>query len=488
MRYRDWFGTRNLDGGARPQNGISPAAPLPNTGGAGRRRFLQIGSLGLCGVNLSAALAAENAAQGSPLRARAKACILLYMDGGPSHIDLLDLKPQAPAEIRGPFQPIATSVPGIQIGDQMPLVARQMRHLTLIRSMRHQETVHDPAVYQMLTGFKHVSSAGGLRVEDTDLPQVGTAFGSADPWPAVMPKVIQIPETMKMEARILPGQSAGILGAAYDPFRVEVSLEAELRKPQFRLEEGVTSTRLTQRSALLSQFNRQLCRLQATRESDRLDRFQEQALGILERPSVEQAFDLERESASNQQAYGLNRHGKAVLLARRLVEAGARFVTVYWGHEPQDWNDGRGPRPANNPWDTHRNHFPLVKQSLVPRADRALSALLNDLSERGLLAETLVVWMGDFGRTPRISREWASRDHWPHAFSLLMAGGGLNAGTTYGHTDALGAYVTQDPVSPADLTATMFSLLGLEPHTVVRDAAGRPHRISIGAPISGILA
>ena len=327
---------------------------------AGRRRFLQIGGVGLSGIHLPELL---NAAQAASAPASAKSCILLYMDGGPSHIDLLDLKPDAPAEIRGPFQPIATAVAGISVGDQMPLIARQMHHLALIRSVRHEETVHDPAVYQMLTGYKHFSSAGGLKVEETDLPQMGAAFGAADRSPAVMPKVVQIPDTMKMESRVLPGQNAGILGAVYDPFRVDVTPAAELLKPPFRLEDNISSRQLLRRSALLSQFNRELCRLQATRASDRFDEFQQQALQIIECPGIEAAFDLDREPAALQRDYGTHRHGKSVLLARRLVEAGARFVTVYWGSEPQDWNDGRGPRPANNPWDTHRNHFPLVKDN-----------------------------------------------------------------------------------------------------------------------------
>ena len=463
-----------------------------------RRRLLQVGSVGMCGVNLASVLAAEAAARapaptpdaqrpGAPTPT-ARACILLYMDGGPSQIDLLDLKPHAPAEIRGPFQPIATSVPGIEIGDQLPLTARQMHHLALIRSARHEQTVHDPAVYQMLTGYKHLSSAGGLKVEETDLPQMGTAFGRADRALAIMPKVIQIPETMKMESRVLPGQSAGILGATYDPFRVEISPEGQLQKPTFHLAGDVTPPRLLHRAALLGEFNRMQAGVAAARECDRFDRFQQQALAILERPEVERAFDLDREPVATQMAYGTSRHGKSVLLARRLVEAGSRFVTVYWGHEPQDWNDGRGPRPANNPWDTHRNHFPLVKDSLVPRADRALAALLNDLDQRGLLAETLVVWMGDFGRTPRISRQWASRDHWPHAFSLFMAGGGVQGGMTWGATDPHGVSVTQDPVSPADITATIFAALGIPPGTVVDDAAGRPHVTSPGRPIAGIMA
>jgi uncharacterized protein (DUF1501 family) len=173
-----------------------------------------------------------------------------------------------------------------------------------------------------------------------------------------------------------------------------------------------------------------------------------------------------------------------VLLARRLVEAGTRFVTVYWGNEEQDWADGRGPRLANNPWDTHRNHFPLVKDDLVPRADQTLAALLSDLGERGMLDETLVLWMGDFGRTPYISKPWASRDHWPFAFTVLLAGAGVKAGSVLGATDRLAAQVTDHPVSPADLTATMLWALGVDPGHSVPAASGKPHRLSLGRALT----
>jgi hypothetical protein len=448
-----------------------------------RRRLLQIGSIGLTGLSLPTVLRAAP----SP-RVRAKACILLYMDGGPSHIDLFDLKPHAPVEIRGPYRGISTSVSGLEICEHLPLVARQMHLVTLIRSVCHEQTVHDPTVYQMLTGYKHTSSAGGLKVEADDVPQMGTAFGCVDRTPAVMPKVIELPETMKMEGRVLPGQSAGFLGPAYDPFRVQITSEPRVLEPEFQPLPGMTAQLLNGRASLLREFNRELCRLQTTAELSRFDVYQQQALDILSAPQVAAAFSLDREPADLRDRYGRNRHGQSVLLARRLIEAGSRFVTVYWGREDQDWADGRGPRPANNPWDTHRNHFPLVTESLLPRADRALAALLEDLQQRGLLDETLVVWMGDFGRTPRITKPWASRDHWPYAFSILMAGAGVRRGAVYGATDAQAAYVTADPISPADLTATIFDALGVDHRALVRNQAGQPHRISTGRPVRELFA
>lgn len=409
------------------------------------------------------------------------------MDGGPSHIDLLDLKPNAPAEIRGPYSEISTSEPGIRIGELLPLTAQQMHRAVLIRSVRHDEVVHDPAVYQMLTGFKHVSSAGGLKVEVTDLPQMATAFVAADRSPASMPKYVELPQTMTMDGRVLPGQDAGVLGRTFDPFRIAVESDGSVRQPDFERDPQVSLSRLEGRARLLERYDDQLTRIETTKDLIHMDGFQRQALEILRSPQMFLAFDLDHEPPSLRDRYGRNRHGQSVLLARRLIEAGSRFVTVYWGSEEQDWADGRGLRRANNPWDTHRNHFPLVKDSLAPRADRALATLLQDLSDRNLLDETLVVWMGDFGRTPRIAKEWASRDHWPHAFSIIMAGGGLPAGRVYGQTDKFAQDVEEDPVSPADLTATIFDLLGIEPRTTVKDATGRPHQLSEGAPLKGLI-
>lgn len=447
-----------------------------------RRDLLKFGVVALGGYPLQA-LASERAID-AVAKPRAKACILLYMDGGPSHIDLWDLKPEAPAEIRGPFTSLATSVPGTRVSELLPLTARQMHRLVQIRSVCHQETVHDPAVYQMLTGYKHISSAGNLKVEDTDFPQVGASFGFADRRPAAMPKVIELPETMKMEARVLPGQNAGFLGGSYDPLRLDITRkDARLVKPSLGLSPHLSGERLRGVGSLIEQCNQQLAWLETSAEVDCFDEYQRQALTLLSRPSVQEAFDIEREPPEIHERYGRNRHGQSALLARRLVEGGARFVTVYWGQEEQDWADGRGLRIANNPWDTHRNHFPLIKESLVPRADRALAVLLDDLADRGLLDETLIVWMGDFGRTPKIDKKYASRDHWPFAFTVLMAGASLPGGAIYGRTDRHAAHVVQDAISPADLTATIFTALGVDPRTEMRDPRGKVYPLSTGRPL-----
>lgn len=439
-----------------------------------RRDVLRVGTV-------SVALGAGGFGSAAARRTPARAVILLFMDGGPSHIDLFDLKPSAPAEIRGPFAPIATSVPGVRVCGHLPHLATRMHHVLQLRSVRHTDSIHDPAVYLTLTGRRHPTPLGGLRVSPDDAPHVGALFAALDRSPASGPKWVELPETMKMEARTLPGQNGGFLGASADPFRCEVTPAAEVVPPAFGLPEGVDADRLLLRGNLREALDRQLAGAEGG-----FDQARRSAVELLASSKLRDAFDLNCESEKTRDAYGRYRHGQSVLLARRLVEAGCRFVTVYWGREEQDWADGVKGRVANNPWDTHRNHFPLLKDSLVPRADRTLSALLDDLHARGLLGEVLVVWMGEFGRTPVVDRKWASRDHWPGANTILLAGAGVAAGHVIGKTDARAADVIDTPVSPADVAATVLAALGADPGAEVRDRQGRPFPACDGAPISRV--
>jgi hypothetical protein len=358
-----------------------------------------------------------------------------------------------------------------------------MHRIVQLRSVRHTDAVHDPAVYLTLTGKRHPTPLGGLRVSPDDAPHVGSlyaALASDSRLAAGHPiRWVELPETMKMEARTLPGQNGGFLGTAADPFRVEVTSDARVVPPQFDLPEGVTADRLLLRGNLRDALDRKL----AAAEAD-FDTTRKHAVELLASSQLRDAFDLTREPARLRDRYGRHRHGQGVLLARRLVEAGCRFVTVYWGREQQDWADGVKDRVANNPWDTHRNHFPLLKESLLPRADQTLSALLDDLSDRGLLDEVLVVWMGEFGRTPLITKPWASRDHWPGANTILLAGHGVAGGHVLGRTDAKAAEVTDFPVTPADVVATMLAALGLDPRAELHDRSGRPFPACDGTPVA----
>ena len=446
-----------------------------------RRSLLSLGCFGLTSLGLSDALRASIK---QDVLARAKSVLILYMDGGPSHLDMFDVKPGAPAEIRGPVSSIESSVPGISVGEYLPKVARQMHHVAQIRSMQHEDLPHDQAVYRVLTGYRHNIQAGGLKVQDTDLPHMSCAFNRSGASPAAMPKTIQIPGPMRIDARILPGQNAGILGARWNPFPVHVTRAGEVVPTNLARIESVTETRLTKRRELLDRIGDSL-RGDKPGGTTEFTALQEQAIRILQKPSIHEAFDLDRESTAMRDAYGRDRHGQSTLLARRLIEAGARFVTVYWGKEIQDWAGPFKPMLVNNPWDTHRNHFPLIKDSLIPRADRTLAALLADMSDRGLLDETLVVWMGEFGRSPRISKIFATpgREHWPHAFTILMAGAGIKGGLVHGATDRYAEFVTDDPVLPEDITATIFDSLGIDPHQSV-PARDKQHQLSTGRPLA----
>lgn len=443
-----------------------------------RRDMLRIGTLSVMGTGPFAEQSRSAAERRRPC---ARAVILLFMDGGPSHIDLFDLKPDAPAEIRGPFRSINTSAPGIHVCEHLPKLASRMHLVLQLRSVRHTDAIHDPAVYITLTGRRHPTPLGGLKVSPDDAPHAGALFAALDASAARGPKWVELPETMKMEARTLPGQNGGFLGSAADPFRCAVSLKGEVVPPPFALPEGVDADRLLLRGNLRAALDR---RLKAVESG--FDRSRQAAVELLASSKLRAAFDLAQETEKTRAAYGLHRHGQSVLLARRLVESGCRFVTVYWGKEEQNWADGVKNRVANNPWDTHRNHFPLLKESLLPRADQTLSALLDDLGARGLLADTLVVWMGEFGRTPAITKPWASRDHWPGANTILLAGGGVAAGHVIGKTDSRAAEVTDSPVSPPDVIATMLAALGANPAGEVRDRQGRLLAACPGMPIDRV--
>jgi hypothetical protein len=450
-----------------------------------RRDILRVGTVTVMAGAWREAPARTGGSRPRLAKARAKAVILLFMDGAPSHIDLFDLKPDAPAEVRGPFASVGTSVTGVRVCEHLPKLAARMHRVLQLRSVRHTDAIHDPAVYLSLTGRRHPTPLGGLKVSPDDAPHAGALFAalanSGGSRPRLAPQFVELPETMKMEARTLPGQNGGFLGPAADPFRCEVTAEAEIVSPPFGLPEGVDADRLLLRGNLRDALD---ARLKAAETG--FDRSRRAAVELLASSRLRDAFDLSKEAEKTRDAYGRHRHGQSVLLARRLVEAGCRFVTVYWGKERQDWADGVKDRVANNPWDTHRNHFPLLKDSLLPRADQTLAALLDDLSARGLLDDTLVVWMGEFGRTPVITKPWASRDHWPGANTILLAGAGVAAGHVVGKTDARAAEVIDTPVSPADVVATVLAALGVDPKAEVHDRQGRPFPACDGTPIDRV--
>jgi hypothetical protein len=427
-----------------------------------RRAFLRLSALGLAGWTWNdrpAAAAGPRAA--APLRS----CIVIFYYGGPSHIDMWDMKPNAPREIRGEFKPIVTNVPGIHISEHLPHSARVMDRLAVVRGLHHPMTNHNAAAFATLSGRN--PSKGDLELlsnDRNDPPCLGSLLSHALPPRPGLPTFAALPHVMYNVVK-LPGQTAGFLGSAHEPFQVS----ADPNQPTFALDElqlpeNVSPTRLNLRDQLLH-------RLDGT-DPRTIDVYRRQAVGLLHSEAIRRASRLELEDPKIRERYGRNTHGQSVLLARRLVEAGVRFVTVY-DHQTNG-------QLAN--WDAHSDVFPRHKDDLIPPTDRAFATLIQDLESRGLLDSTLVIALGEFGRTPKINAS-AGRDHWPFCFSAVLAGGGISGGAVHGASDKLGAYPDRDGITPADLAATLLWRFGLEPDSEVLDLARRPYRLAEGRPM-----
>lgn len=424
-----------------------------------------------------------------PGRGRAKACILLFMWGGPAHQDTWDLKPDAPAEIRGEFQPIATDVPGIQICEHFPQLAQRLHHLAVVRSMTHNNVDHTPSTHFLLTG-QAPPPGGGADVRrqwphmGAVLARLGYGTGPLPPLINMRPKLENdVPRFVEQSQ----GQSAGWLGPVYDPFTIDQDpSRPDYRVGDFVLQPEVGVGRLEDRRALRDAIDRQLRLMSENLRAH--DAAQQRAFDLLlSAAGPKGAFNLSEEPDELRARYGLNPHGQSVLQARRLVERGVPLVTVFW---PND-----GIKNVSVYWDTHSRNFIDLRQRLMPPADQAFSALLDDLQERGLLDDTLVVWTGEFGRTPRVGQRNSDagagrdgRDHWPGCFTTVLAGGGIRGGMVYGRSDRHAAYPAADPVTPADLTTTIFHLLGVRPAQVVPDMTGRPQLVRTGRVIHDLLA
>jgi len=433
---------------------------------------LRLGSL----LN-SAAAAAERTHGGSPIRS----CILLFYYGGPSHLDLWDLKPDAPREVRGIYQSIPTSVPGIQVGELLPMTARWMDRMAIVRSVHHPMTNHNAAVVEALCGRTPVKGDLELLANDplVDFPCFGAALHSLLPAESSVPMHVALPHVM-YNVVVLPGQNAGFLGAAHNPLQVV----RDPNLPDFKVDElslpgDVNSDRLHSRRDLLSRLagtDRAAAKLLATKRPDprqAMTTYQDRAIDMLESEPIRKAFRIADEADQTRERYGRHTLGQSLLLARRLVESGVKFINV---------NDKIHNGQLAN-WDSHTDVFPRMTNDLVPPADQAYSALLEDLDQRGLLDSTLVVATGEFGRTPRINGS-GGRDHWPNCYSVVLAGGGIKGGMTWGTSDQIGAYPNTDPVTTGDLAATIFARFGLDPHQLIYDGLGRPHHLAAGEPLN----
>jgi hypothetical protein len=440
-----------------------------------RRNALQIGGAGLLGLNLPRLFAAEEKRTGAAPPVRAKSVIFLFQFGGPSHIDMFDMKPDAPDGIRGPYKPIASASPEIQVCEKLPEVAKVMDKVTLIRSMTHNMKNHNSASYYALTG--HAPPLDDIRLRDS--VELFPAYGSvvsrlAPAQDPSLPSFVAYPYVCR-DGSITPGQHASFLGKVHDPLLVtEDPNAADFKLPELSLPAGVTMSRLENRRELQKLVDKQSRLLDFSAEAQGIDAYYERALSMLNSDKVRKAFDLSQEPAKLRDRYGRHTYGQSCLLARRLVEAGVRFVNVYFSDSIGGQSTERGG------WDTHgfnnTRMFPIVEKRHFPITEETLPTFLRDMDDRGLLESTLVVWMGEFGRTPKINDN-ISRDHWPQCYTTLLAGGGVKRGFVYGASDKDAVYPSRDPVRPDDLAATMFYLMGIDPHTEVYDAQNRPHLI-----------
>lgn len=430
--------------------------------GVTRRDFLRLGGLATLGLTLPGFLRLRHLSAATPSRGRAATnCILLWMQGGPSHIDTFDPKPDAPAEIRGDFGTIATTLPGVRLTEHLPLLARQTDHFSMIRGHNPENGSHGIADHLMMTGHKFNASLPFACYGSVVAKERGYKNG--------MFPFVQLGRHLDKRFN---GGVAGFLGDQFNPFEVGEDPNArQFRVRDLSLASPADRQRLERRYAMLTELDQMQKHVEASAGTVKArDIFYEKAHSLITSPQAKRAFDLDQEPYRVRESYGRNTFGQSCLLARRLIEAGVHFVTV---------TDGG--------WDTHQNNFQSLKSRLLPRLDRGYAALLQDLHLRGMLDNTLVVWFGDFGRTPKVNPS-AGRDHWATAGVACMGGGGVRMGEIVGATDGQGEFVTDNPVTPQDLAATIYTALGIPLHTWYRTPDGRPiELIPEGKPVRQLI-
>ncbi|MFN0021056.1 MAG: DUF1501 domain-containing protein [Pirellulaceae bacterium] len=448
--------------------------------GTTRREWLRVGGLSSMGLMLPQLLAARSQGAGkerglSGTFGNAKSCIVCFLFGAPAHQDIWDLKPDASDDIRGEFEPISTSVPGTFFGEHIPRTAKLAHKFALIRSMTHPDATHTVAMHYMLTGQRHRRPATNPTNLPDDFPCYGAAVNRLSPSKSPLPAGISLnsPGNEIPSNHIFPGFFAGFLGHGYDPMFI-ASNPADGKFDPFPTAGGAAKERVREREDLARQLDGLRARLSVDDSVRSAATFQDKALSIIRSPEAVKAFDLTQEKQTQRDAYGMSTFGQGCLLARRLVESGVRLVTVNWA---RDYKAG-----TDDLWDTHAQNFKNHKERLLPPFDLAYSALLTDLEERGLLDETLVVVLGEFGRTPKINKG-AGRDHWPGCFSITLAGAGIRGGLVHGASDKIAAYPSRDPVSPEEIAATIYHALGIPLRTELIDHSGRPLPLATAKPL-----
>src|SRR5262245_3835648 len=435
-----------------------------------RRAALRAAALGLLG-GFATPARLRAAPDGPPGFGRAKSCILVYLLGGPAHQDTFDLKPGAPVEVRGPFRPVATTVPGIRVCEHLPRLAAQAHRMAVVRSVSYPNHDHPFMIYYTLTGRVSPAPLGENTVlppSRTDYPHFGSVVAKFKHRDDRVPGYVAIPEVrVRMQAvPVSGGGRAGFLGPAFDPFPVndDPAAVTALRRPP-----EVPAARLDGRAALLAALEG--CR-NGAKAADEHEAFRRSGVRLLRADGGRDPFDLDREPPAVRDRYGRHRFGQSLLLARRLTEAGVSVAAVHFNFMSKC--DG---------WDTHAKNFECLQGELLPLLDQGLSALIDDLADRGRLGETLVVCMGEFGRTPKVNAN-GGRDHWGHCASVVLAGGGVCSGRLVGASDAIAAYPRELPLDPADIQATVYHCLGLHPEEEMRDQFGRPLPLSVGRVVS----
>lgn len=435
-----------------------------------RRTLIQAGSSSLAGVSVSSILKARASAAGQPvqpsLRGNAKQIVIVWLTGAASHHDTFDMKPDAPAEIRGEFNPVSTNVPGMQICEHLPFLAQRADRYAIVRTLSHKDNNHLMSTHHVLTGHLQPGAFFDKVASRDDWPCYSSGLAFLRPRNDGIPSGVNLPTFLLQGPLTWPGQHAGFLGPKFDPWQIK----GDPQKPDFKVENltlspGIDVSRLDRRQELLKQVNVQQQQLEQAAEATQLNDDQQLAFSILTSSRLAQAFELNREADEVRERFGRNTTGQSLLVARRLIEVGVPVVQVNVG--------------AAQTWDNHGNIFPTLKDRLLPPLDQGVAALLDDLHDRGRADSTLVMMLGEFGRTPKINDK-SGRDHWGPCFFGFFAGAGVQGGQMIGRSDDIGAYPVTSAFSPEDVGATVYHLLGIPPNAEVHDRLGRPSRLNDG--------
>ncbi len=452
-----------------------------------RREMLRVGGLGLAGVTLpmllrqsAQASSAAKSAKSSKSFGKAKNCIILYLSGGPAQLDTYDPKPDAPDDIRGEFGTIQTTLPGVRFSELLPKSAKWMHKSALVRSMWHEHNDHGRGTYWMVTGYPYLGSVPDVNsMSRADMPHIGACLAKLAPGAGPLPAWAMVPHRMDVAGGRRAGQFAGSLGPKYDPLLPGGNPnDDDFKLDHLPLSANQPAEVVKRRLGLVDQLNAQSTALNELAMSQTIKDSQAKAVGVLSSDAVRKAVDLSAAPKAERERYGRNLFGQSVMLGRRLLDAGTRLVQVNW--QRCQGVDGFA-------WDTHWNNFAAHKEYLVPPFDLAFDSLMTDLDKTGQLEETLVVVASEFGRSPKITKSNAGREHWPECFSVLFAGGGIKGGQVYGKSDKIAGRPAENPMTPADFVATIYHCLGIDPAGEIHDQANRPISLSKGAPVMALV-